>query len=174
MGPVGPASGAGGWGIGPSSSGTGSASSGSGPASSGSGPGNSGAATAPWGTAPGNSPTSLAEARGRDWALPGVSAGAIAVVRPIRVDCYGDRLVLVPEQGLGQSKTIMFAERTEAVIDQFVSAVWVYMQSWGMAGQGMYWRPVLSVRVAPGAEGRFEQLKALLEDSGLHVERKTR
>lgn len=167
MGPVGPASGAGGWDIGLGSSGTGSA-------SSGTGPGSSRAPTAGWGTGPGNSPTSLAEARGRDWALPGVSAGAIAVVRPIRVDCYADRLVLVPEQGLGQSKTIMFTERTEAAIDQFVSAVWVYMQSWGMAGQGMYWRPVLSVRVAPGAEGRFAQLQALLEDSGLQVEHKTR
>lgn len=104
--------------------------------------------------------------------MPGASAGAIAVVRPIRVDCYADRLVLVPEQGLGRSKTIMFPERTEAAIDEFVSAVWVYMQSWGMAGQGMYWRPVLSVSVAPGAEARFEQLKALLEDSGLQVERK--
>jgi len=121
-----------------------------------------------------DSPTSLADARGHDWALPQAAANAIAVVRPIRVDCYPDRLVLVPEQGLGRSKVIQLPPQTEAVIDEFVSAVWVYMQSWGIAGQGMYWRPLLSVRVAPGAESRFEQLRTLLEDSGLRVERKTR
>ena len=33
----------------------------------------------------------------------------------------------------------------------------------------MYWRPQLSVIVAPGAEGRFTDLQTLLADSGLEV-----
>jgi hypothetical protein len=46
------------------------------------------------------------------------------------------------------------------------------MEAWGMAGRGMYWRPVLQVRVAAGAERRFAELAALLEGSGLTVERR--
>ena len=41
-----------------------------------------------------------------------------------------------------------------------------------MAGRGMYWRPVLQVSVAPDAQQRFAELAALLEGSGLTVERK--
>jgi hypothetical protein len=46
------------------------------------------------------------------------------------------------------------------------------MDSWGIAGRGMYWRPILHVYNAPGAEGRADDLEALLEGSGLEVKRK--
>jgi len=137
----------------------------------GAGPFGAGGPQAPVGS-PFDPPASLAETRGRDWALPQASSGAIAVVRPIRVYCYSDRMVLVPEPGLGTSKVVRFSRRPEAAIDELVSAVWVYVQSWGMAGEGMYWRPVLSVQVAPGAESRFKQIESLLEGSGLQIERK--
>ena len=39
----------------------------------------------------------------------------------------------------------------------------------GSAGRGIYWRPQLAVDVAPGAEGRYSDLKTLLADSGLDV-----
>jgi hypothetical protein len=41
-----------------------------------------------------------------------------------------------------------------------------------MAGNRMYWRPILQVQVAPGGEERFRDLAVLLEGSGLTVERK--
>jgi len=47
----------------------------------------------------------------------------------------------------------------------------VRLAAWGIAGRGMYWRPVLHVYVAPEAEQRFAELSALLEGSGLTVER---
>ncbi len=46
------------------------------------------------------------------------------------------------------------------------------MESWGIAGRGMYWRPVLTVHVRAGGEQRFDDLSNLLEDSGLSVQRK--
>ena len=46
------------------------------------------------------------------------------------------------------------------------------MDAWGMAGSGMYWRPILNVYVAPNAERRFSDLQTLLEDSGLTLQRK--
>jgi hypothetical protein len=45
------------------------------------------------------------------------------------------------------------------------------MEGWGIAGKGMYWRPVLKIRVAPGAEQRFNELSYLLEGSGMTVQR---
>jgi hypothetical protein len=57
-------------------------------------------------------------------------------------------------------------------MDPFVSAVWRRMESWGIAAENGYWKPVLRVTVAPGAEARFEELKTLLEGSGLIVERR--
>jgi hypothetical protein len=113
---------------------------------------------------------SLAATRGQDWALPGAARGSVAITRPIRVHCHPDRLVIVPEAGLGGGKTVPLGQHTEEAIDEFVSAVWEYMELWGIAGRGMYWRPVLHVDVGPGAERRFEQISILLEGSGLAVD----
>ena len=115
---------------------------------------------------------SLAANRGRNWGLPDAARGSAAITRPIRVDCFPDQLVILPEPGAGRSQAIPLGARTEDSIDSFISAVWEHLKAWGIAGRGMYWRPVLKVGVAPGAEGRYLELKALLQDSGLQVERR--
>jgi hypothetical protein len=115
---------------------------------------------------------SLAKRRGRDWGLPDAAAAAVPINRPIRVECHRDRLVIVPEKGTGGSRSIPLGPRTEESIDEFVSTVWEHMQSWGIAGNGMYWRPILNVYVAPDAQRRYAELDTLLEDSGLNVEQK--
>lgn len=112
-------------------------------------------------------PQSLAKTRGRNWGLPDATQTAVAITRPIRVECHPDRIVIVPEAGLGQRKTVAVTGSTEASVDSFVSTVWDYMEGWGKAGRGMYWRPMLNVYVAPGAELRRVELEALLRDSGL-------
>lgn len=121
---------------------------------------------------PGRHLESLAKHRGRDWGLPDAAGGSIPISRPIRIRCDHDRLVIVPEEGLSGGKSIRLGPRTEESIDEFVSAVWEHMQSWGIAGSGMYWRPILDFHVAPDGEGRYADLQALLEGSGLRVERK--
>jgi hypothetical protein len=62
--------------------------------------------------------------------------------------------------------------RTSRAVDPLVSAVWEQMESWGIAGRGTFWRPVLQVYVAPGADRRFTDLSNLLDGSGLTLERK--
>ncbi len=121
---------------------------------------------------PGRHAASLARTRGRDWALPDAARGSVPITRPIRIDCYADHLAIVPERGLGGGKSIPLGPRLEESIDEFRSAIWEHMNSWGIAGEAMYWRPVLNVYVAPNAEQRFTELDALLEDSGLTVKRK--
>ena len=116
---------------------------------------------------------SLASKRGADWGLRDAGRGSVGVTRPIRVECYGDRLVVVSERGPDSNKVIAAAARARhPSIDPLISAIWEQMESWGMAGRGMYWRPVLQVYVAPDADRRFAELSTLLEGSGLTVERK--
>jgi hypothetical protein len=112
---------------------------------------------------------SLAEARGNDWALPNASKGSVAMTRPIRVECSADRLVIPPGDTRSNWHVIAIDGPTQEVIEKFVSAVWDHMEGWGIAGRGVYWKPILHVYVYPGGEGRAADLTALLEKSGLEV-----
>jgi hypothetical protein len=114
----------------------------------------------------------LAETRGANWGLPDATSGSVPISRPIRIDLFPDRLIIVPEQGVSQSKIIPLGDQTATAIDGTVSAIWDLMESWGIAGRGMYWRPVLSVYVAPNAISRYHDLATLLEGSGLDVQRR--
>lgn len=115
---------------------------------------------------------SLAEKRGTDWGLRDAARGSVGVTRPIRIDCYADRLVIVSEGNPTTSRVIPLGPRTASSIDTFISGVWEHMETWGIAGRGMFWRPLLQVHVAPDAEHRFNDLSLLLEGSGLTVVRK--
>ena len=115
---------------------------------------------------------SLAAKRGADWGLRDSARGSVGVTRPIRIECYADRLVVVSERDPAASKVIALGPRADRSIDALISAVWEHMETWGIAGRGMYWRPLLQVQVAPDAERRFAELSALLEGSGLMVTRK--
>jgi hypothetical protein len=118
---------------------------------------------------------SLAETRGRDWAVPHAARGSTGVNRPIRVICAADQLTIVPQRGSGQSlKAIPMRGTTKDAVDQFISTLWQHIEDWGIAGPRMYWKPELNVVVAPGGQPRFEQLKQLLQDSGIQVRQKAR
>ncbi len=115
---------------------------------------------------------SLAETRGRNWGLPQNEQGSIGSSRPIRIDCHEDRLVLGPSSDPTARRTIRLPSRTEDAVDPFVSAVWKHVDTWGIAGRDMYWRPILNIYVAPNGAQRFAELEALLSGSGLPVVRK--
>lgn len=115
---------------------------------------------------------SLADKRGHDWAVPEASRRATPLTQPIRIECHPDRIALVAQNGLAGSRSIALGPRTRDSVDELVSAIWAYTEGWGMAGNGMYWRPMLNVYVYPGAEERCADLECLLKDSGLLIERK--
>ncbi len=102
--------------------------------------------------------------------MPGATRGSVAITRSVRLDCFADRLEIVSNRNL-PCKTIGLAQHTEQSIDDLVSAVWEQIESWGIAGRGMYWRPVLKVSVAADAEHRYADLSTLLDGSGLTVVR---
>jgi len=118
-------------------------------------------------------PASMAQRRGTNWGLPEKAANAVPITRPIRVQCRGDRLILLPSTlSSPGNQEIYWGEQTEDAVDELVSKVWEQMKGWGMAGNGMYWKPILSCEVAPEARQRYEELAALLSESGLDVREK--
>jgi hypothetical protein len=115
---------------------------------------------------------SLASDRGLDWGLRDARSGSAAISRPIRVDCFTDHLALAVEPGVAAGKVIPMPDGPEAAIGPFMSAVWERLDAWGIAGNRMYWRPILEVHVAPGGERVFQELSVLLDGSGLNIEQK--
>jgi len=56
-------------------------------------------------------------------------------------------------------------------VELLISKLRARVNGWGIAVANGYWKPVLHVSVMPGAEERFEELRVLLDGSGLGVER---
>jgi hypothetical protein len=98
-----------------------------------------------------------------------------AITRPISVFCSSGQLVVLPERG-DQVRPLVtqLSDKTRDSVEEFVSNIWSHIERWGIAGAGSYWRPILRVEVAPGGEQRFADLRALLTDSGLELERRRR
>jgi hypothetical protein len=107
-----------------------------------------------------------------DWALRDARRHAAAISRPLHVDCYPDRIVIAPEQSGGESKVVICGSDPQRNADKLVAAIWELMDSWGMAGKEMYWKPVLNFYVVPGAEPRMFELTRALDGSGLVIDRK--
>ncbi|MFZ5829235.1 MAG: hypothetical protein ACOY3P_04070, partial [Planctomycetota bacterium] len=101
---------------------------------------------------------------------PGAARGSVPITRPIRVQCYTDRMVLLPDAAQGAPRVVPMTGSTTSATDDLVSALWARMDQWGIAGRGMYWQPILRVQVMPGGERRFAELSALLDQSGIIVE----
>ena len=116
-------------------------------------------------------PPSIAEVRGSNWALPGASSGSVPFARPMRIECSADQLTLVPSDLREAKHAITFEGNTKQAVENFVSAVWKHMRTWGIAGRGLYWKPILKLYVHPGGESRAKDLEALLDRSGLEVQR---
>lgn len=113
----------------------------------------------------------LADRKGRDWALPNANQRATPITRPVRIECHPDRLLLPSRSGESGSRTVWLGAGTAESVDELVAAVWDVIDGWGIAGRDLYWSPVLEVRVAAGAESRFNDLEVLLRGSGFTLER---
>lgn len=95
--------------------------------------------------------------------LPEPPVGAVGITRPIRVECYEDRLVL-PRQGTRLDAVVIpFGASTADAIEPLLTALAADYETWGDAGRGMYWQPVVEVWVDPQARGRFAELKAAVD-----------
>jgi hypothetical protein len=116
----------------------------------------------------------LAKTRGAGWALPRMNARAVSIQRTIQVVVAHDYVTIISDarqrRGRGAGvKTVPLKGDTVEAVDELVHAVHDQIEAWGIAGDGMTWRPVLSLHIAPGGERRADDLTRLLKNSGLEL-----
>ncbi len=110
----------------------------------------------------------LANRRGQGWALPSRPQGGTGYLRPITVVCSADHLLI--KTATGKERTIDFESGAIAAVDVLVEEIWNRIDSWGIAGQGSFWKPQLRIKINPGGEQRFVMLQNMLQNSGLVLE----
>ncbi len=119
----------------------------------------------------------VAVSRGANWAVDQKSPQDIAIQRSVQVLVRNDRLVLLPGRDRSsrtssaerRGKTVYLQGTTNNGLDEFVMTVQQQVKGWGIAGQGLYWRPVLMLNVAPDGTRRARDLVQLLQRSGMDV-----
>jgi hypothetical protein len=119
--------------------------------------------------------TELASTRGQDWALKQKMSRAVPIRRSIRVLVGNDRITILSDEKTSHARvptanTIILKRDTVQSIDEFVKAVDDHIETWGTAGAGMYWRPVIRLHVAPNGGRRADDLARLLRNSGLELQ----
>lgn len=112
--------------------------------------------------------------RGKDWAFRQKNPRAVPVSRSIALVVRKDQIAILSDEARLRSrrlasKTIPLEGDTVESIDELVRIVHEQVDSWGIAGEGLYWRPVLTLHVAPNGRQRAEDLARLLKDSGLEI-----
>jgi hypothetical protein len=122
---------------------------------------------------PNESATPVAARKGRGWAWSKGPPSQTCVVRAIRMQCLEDRWVVLADSGHNreQPTTILFDDTPQSRAEKLAKIVADRVDQWGLALAGGYWKPILEVEVAAGAEWRFTQLQQLLASSGLDVQR---
>jgi hypothetical protein len=106
--------------------------------------------------------------------LPGASASASSITRAVGVECHADRLV-IGVRGDRATRIDSLPLRGPLIhqLDEVLAMIHRRTESWGMAGPGAYWKPVLVVDVAPDGEARYAELVELLRGSGIALERRS-
>ena len=122
----------------------------------------------------GAAPRNKTKARGKNWALRNANPGTIPIRRTIQVVVRGDALAILPEasatnEDSAAGREFQFGDMPEAAYEDLVSAVDKRIEDWGMAGQGLYWRPVVELKVSADGEHRYDDLVRLLKYSGAEI-----
>lgn len=112
-----------------------------------------------------------ADTRGKDWALRQKPQRAVPIRRTIRVVVRNDQLAILPDAATGPNngKVIPFHGDTVQSLDEFVKQVRDQIDGWGIAGNGLYWRPVIDLSVGAEGQRRANDLARLLKNSGLEL-----
>jgi hypothetical protein len=101
----------------------------------------------------------------------------VAIRRTVQIVVRKDRLSILPDREetpqdgnmLAGGKEIPVEGDTQFAVDKFVSALQEHIHNWGIAGNGLYWRPVLTLNVGPDGQQRADELASFLRRSGLDV-----
>ena len=118
-------------------------------------------------TGGGGGVASLASSRGANWASMATRDRPVPLSRPVQIECDADELRVL-DGGRGRVvKRVPVGPRTAAAVDPLIQAVREHVESWGIAGDRMYWNPRLVLSATPSGQARREDLESLLAGSGL-------
>jgi hypothetical protein len=135
-----------------------------GQSASGSNKGNATGGQAAGGSGMQGEPSPYAMTSQQNAPLPGM-----ALVRTIKVRVSPKELVVRSGKTSAADRSIPLDSDMHAAATKFVDAVRKEVTDWGIAGDGLYWQPVLEMSVAPGGENLAQQLAAALRQSGVEV-----
>ena len=115
-----------------------------------------------------------ADTRGKDWALKQKPQKSSPIRRTIRVEVRENQLAILPDEAPNGAqpvagKIVPLQGDTVQSLDEFVKQVRDQIEGWGIAGNGLYWRPVVILKVAPDGTRRAGDLARLLRNSGLEL-----
>ncbi len=100
----------------------------------------------------------------------GSSQPGMALVRTIRVHVETSRLIVRSgKRSSAVGRSIPLQGDVVVVAKSFVRAMQEEVREWGIAGDGLYWEPVIEVSVAPGSEPLANQLADVLRRGGIEV-----
>lgn len=99
---------------------------------------------------------------------------AVPIQRPIQVVVRKHHLALLPslhvtESNASSGATIALNQSSQLIAEELSAAIRKHMQEWGIAGQGLYWKPVISLKVGPEGRDAAQRLERILSGSGLRV-----
>lgn len=101
------------------------------------------------------------------------SHSLVSITRPIKLDCYADKLVLAGDDGdPANNKEIPLGGFVQDSVGRLENEIHERIGSWGMAGRGMQWHPIVVVNVAPEAAERYPAIERMLKADGLEVRNK--
>ncbi len=146
----------------------------SGQAASTGGSAASGSATGGSSISASGQPSSIADSQGRNWAVQRGGRGAVPIRRTIQVVVRENQIALLQSRHTLGSETstgqvISLDQPTNQISREFVAALRTRIAEWGLAGNGLYWRPMLKLNVGSGGEQTAEQVLRLLKNSGVEV-----
>ncbi|MBN1854179.1 MAG: hypothetical protein JW829_15735 [Pirellulales bacterium] len=94
---------------------------------------------------------------------------AVPIRRAIHVVVNGSQLAILPEQGADGSHVVPIADSFEESLNEFVLALQERMRSWGIAGHGLFWKPIIILKPSPAGAEHAERFARRLRGSGLEI-----
>lgn len=113
--------------------------------------------------------------RGKNWAIASGRPGTIPIRRSIQIVVRRDAVAILPEaspskEASSLGKEFKFANAPDEAYEGLISAVEKRIQNWGIAGEGLYWRPVVELKVSPQCEAQLDELMRYLKFSGVEIQ----
>lgn len=103
------------------------------------------------------------------------SRNSVPIQRPIQVVVRRDQFAVLPSRHVSNASqtqegtVISMNQSVKQIGAELVVALREHMNDWGIAGRGLYWKPVLNLKVGPDGEATALRLAQLLSKSGIET-----